>query len=37
MITVQTLKFEGPQRHSVIRLFDGTNAAEVLVYQGAKQ
>lgn len=37
MITVQTRKFEGPQRHSVIRLSDGTNAAEVLVYQEAGQ
>lgn len=37
MITVQTRKFEGPQRHSVIRLSDGTNAVEVLVYQEAGQ
>ena len=32
MITVRLLKFAGPKRHSVIGLFDGTNAAEVLVY-----
>lgn len=32
MITVQLRKFAGPKRHSVVRLFDGTNAAEVLVY-----
>ena len=37
MITVQTRKFEGPQRHSVISLSDGTNAAEVLVYPEAGQ
>lgn len=37
MITVRLLKFAGPKRHSVVRLFDGTNAAEVLVYPEAGQ
>ena len=37
MITVRLLKFAGPKRHSVIGLFDGTNAAEVLVYPEAGQ
>lgn len=37
MITVQLRKFAGPKRHSVVRLFDGTNAAEVLVYPEAGQ
>ena len=37
MIIVQLSKFVFPQRHSVIRLFDGTNGAEVLVYQKAGQ
>ena len=37
MITVWLLKFAGPKRHSVIGLFDGTNAAEVLVYPEAGQ
>ena len=37
MITVQTRKFAGPKRHSVVRLFDGTNAAEVLIQPEAGQ
>ena len=37
MFTVRLLKFAGPKRHSVIGLFDGTNAAEVLVYPEAGQ
>lgn len=37
MITVRLLKFAGPKRHSVIGLFDETNAAEVLVYPEAGQ
>ena len=37
MITVRLLKFAGPKRHSVIGLFDRTNAAEVLVYPEAGQ
>ena len=37
MITVRLLKFADPTRHSVIGLFDGTNAAEVLVYPEAGQ
>ena len=37
MITVRLLKFAGPKRHSVIGLFDGTSAAEVLVYPEAGQ
>ena len=37
MITVQLNKFAGPKRHSVVRLFDGTNAAEVLVQPEAGQ
>lgn len=37
MFTVQVRKFAGPKRHSVVRLYDGTNAAEVLVYPEAGQ
>lgn len=37
MITVRLLKFTGPKRHSVIRIFDETAAAEVLVYPEAGQ
>lgn len=37
MITVQLRKFAGPKRHSVVRLFDGTNAAEVLIQPEAGQ
>ena len=37
MITVQTRKFAGPKRHSVVRLFDGTNAVEVLIQPEAGQ
>ena len=37
MITVRLLKFAGPKRHSVVRLFDETAAAEVLVYPEAGQ
>ena len=37
MITVRLLKFAGPKRHSVVRLFDGTNAAEVLIQPEAGQ
>ena len=37
MITVGLLKFTGPKRHSVIRIFDETAAAEVLVYPEAGQ
>ena len=37
MFTVRLLKFAGPKRYSVIGLFDGTNAAEVLVYPEAGQ
>ena len=37
MITVRLLKFASPKRHSVVRLFDETAAAEVLVYPEAGQ
>ena len=37
MITVRLLKFAGPKIHSVIRIFDETAAAEVLVYPEAGQ
>ena len=37
MITVKLLKFAGPKRHSVVRLFDETAAVEVLVYPEAGQ
>ena len=37
MITVRLLKFAGPKRHSVVRLFDETAAAEVLIYPEAGQ
>lgn len=37
MFTVQVRKFAGPKRHSVVRLYDGTNAAEVLVQPEAGQ
>ena len=37
MITVRSLKFASPKRHSVVRLFDETAAAEVLVDPEAGQ
>ena len=37
MSTVRLLKFASPKRHSVVRLFDETAAAEVLVYPEAGQ
>lgn len=37
MITVRLLKFTSPKRHSIVRLFDETAAAEVLIYSEVGQ